>query len=106
MFALIKDGIVVQAQQYAQNGFIKVPNDTCCGMVDNGDSTFSNPEKSQPQEESEFRAERDQLLLNTDKYMVSDFPLTADQKNEITTYRQALRDSTSAWTLPVKPSWA
>lgn len=49
---------------------------------------------------------RDSALLATDKYMFSDFPITEDQKEEITAYRQALRDFTeNEFILPKKPAW-
>lgn len=35
---------------------------------------------------------RNELLEKSDRYMLSDYPLTDDQKNEIKVYRQALRD--------------
>ena len=38
------------------------------------------------------RNERNQLLEQTDKYLLSDFPLTEQQKNDIKIYRQELRD--------------
>jgi hypothetical protein len=33
-----------------------------------------------------------QMLEKTDRYILSDYPLTEDQKNEIKIYRQLLRD--------------
>ena len=38
------------------------------------------------------RNTRNQLLEKTDRYILSDFLLTEDQKNEIILYRQLLRD--------------
>ena len=38
------------------------------------------------------RNTRNQLLEKTDRYVLSDFPLTDEQKNEIMVYRAALRD--------------
>lgn len=38
------------------------------------------------------RAERDQSLLDTDKYMISDFPISAEEKEQYKNYRQYLRD--------------
>ena len=42
-YALIENGIVKQVQPYTQTGFIKVDETVICGMVDNGDGTFSLP---------------------------------------------------------------
>jgi hypothetical protein len=38
------------------------------------------------------RYERNDLLLKTDKYMLNDFPLTVEKRNEVLAYRQYLRD--------------
>lgn len=38
------------------------------------------------------RTERDYLLRQTDKYMISDFPITEEEKERYKAYRQYLRD--------------
>ena len=43
MFALIKNGVVVQIQPNEEPGFVAVPAGTICGMVQNTDGTFSAP---------------------------------------------------------------
>lgn len=40
----------------------------------------------------EKRAERDNLLAQTDKYMLSDFPITDEERAQYKAYRQYLRD--------------
>ena len=46
-----------------------------------------------------LRCERNKLLKNTDKYMVSDFPHSSEsKKNEWIVYRQLLRDLPSTQT--------
>lgn len=40
------------------------------------------------------RADRDFLLANSDKYMISDFPITEEDKQKWVEYRQYLRDYT------------
>ena len=39
-----------------------------------------------------FRSLRNAELLRTDKFMVSDYPITAEDKTTAETYRQTLRD--------------
>lgn len=39
-----------------------------------------------------MRNARNQLLEKTDKYMLPDFPISDDKKEQIKIYRQALRD--------------
>ena len=42
--------------------------------------------------QSEAKAERNSKLAETDVYMVSDYPITTEQKTAWQTYRQALRN--------------
>ena len=57
------------------------------------------------------RAQRDALIAETDYLMASDYPLTDEKREELKTYRQALRDvpeqegfpTTIVW--PEKPDW-
>ena len=42
--------------------------------------------------ESEARAVRDQALLDTDKYMLPDYPITPAGRLVVRVYRQSLRD--------------
>ena len=44
-----------------------------------------------------LRQRRNQLLEETDKYMLSDFPITEENKNKMIIYRQNLRD----WMNPI-----
>jgi hypothetical protein len=41
---------------------------------------------------SEIRKTRDILLFGSDKYVLTDFPISETKKNEWKVYRQALRD--------------
>ena len=40
-----------------------------------------------------LRQERNQLLAATDKYMLVDYPISAEEKANVATYRQELRDA-------------
>tara|TARA_Y100001937_G_C6857444_1_gene214844 strand:- start:49 stop:324 length:276 start_codon:yes stop_codon:yes gene_type:complete len=65
-----------------------------------------------------YRQNRNILLDATDKYMATDYPITDEQKTEVSEYRQKLRDCTKTFTevkfdeydqlvqtFPTKPSW-
>jgi hypothetical protein len=53
-----------------------------------------------------LKNERNQLLIKTDKYMLSDFPITPEQLELVKIYRQALRDFTNNdWIMPDKPDF-
>jgi hypothetical protein len=49
---------------------------------------------------------RNSILNQTDKYMLSDFPITPEQLELVKQYRQELRDFTNNdWIMPEKPSF-
>lgn len=51
-----------------------------------------------------LRNQRNQLLAETDKYVLPDYPITSENLQLIKQYRQALRDFTSNnYVLPEKP---
>jgi hypothetical protein len=53
-----------------------------------------------------YKKIRNQLLLETDKYMLLDYPITSDNLEIIKTYRRQLRDFTNNdYVLPDKPSF-
>lgn len=52
-----------------------------------------------------MRLERNHLLNETDKYMVSDFPITEEKKQEFLTYRKSLRDLPANTPDPTNISW-
>ena len=54
---------------------------------------------------ADLRAERDRKLLATDYTQLPDAPLTAQQKTDYATYRQALRDLPANTVDPNNPSW-
>ena len=59
-------------------------------QIGNGHSvTYDDPSESQV---SELKAERNAKLAETDIYMISDYPITTEQKTAWETYRQSLRD--------------
>ena len=52
------------------------------------------PEKPTEQKEAEVRAVRNQYLEQTDKYMITDYPITDDERELYKQYRTYLRDYT------------
>ena len=53
---------------------------------------YKEPEKTTEELAQEKRAERDNLLAQTDKYMLPDFPITDEEREQYKAYRQYLRD--------------
>lgn len=52
------------------------------------------PEKPVEEKEAEVRAIRNQYLADTDKYMIPDFPITEELREQYKNYRVYLRDYT------------
>lgn len=53
-----------------------------------------------------LRNQRNLILFETDKYLISDYPITSEQLQIIKDYRQALRDFTNNnYILPNKPDF-
>ena len=64
-------------------------------LIESGELVFNNGqliEKSREQKEADRRLERNALLQSTDKYMLSDYPLTEEERELYRQYRQYLRD--------------
>lgn len=79
-------------------------------IIDGKNITFEKvdwrtPEEIQEQEQSQFRAERNQLLIESDIEINKLDDLNVDSSSW-RAYRQALRDSTENWVLPTKPEGA
>ena len=97
-YAKIKDKVVVFKTYDKEPLLIEIPDDVCCGMIQNEDGTFSNPPKSNEQLFDEIRDKRDRLLSVTDVYALSDRNITDEMKK----YRQDLRDLPSSNSDPSK----
>jgi len=87
-YAKIENSIVVFKTYETDTTLTEIPDNVCCGMIQNEDGTFSNPPKTNEQLFDEVRFKRDQLLKETDVYALSDRNITDAMKK----YRQALRD--------------
>ncbi len=62
----------------------------------NGDGTYTVYEvkESETNKQNRVRGIRNQMLDKSDKYMISDFPLTDEERVQMKLYRQYLRDYT------------
>ena len=58
----------------------------------NGTDMVRDPDFEVKRRSAEVRAERDELLLVTDRYMLADFPVAEDERELYRQYRQYLRD--------------
>ena len=108
-YAKIENNIVVYKSYDIKPELTEIPDNVCCGMVQNEDGTFSNPPKQFDDEMVLLRDKRNQLLAQTDWMGNSDVQMSTEWQ----TYRQNLRDITNelttvadieAVTWPTKPT--
>ena len=97
-YAKIENSIVVFKTYETDKTLTEIPDNVCCGMIQNDDGTFSDPPKTNEQLFDEVRFKRDQLLSETDVYALSDRNITEEMKK----YRQDLRDLPASNTDPSK----
>ena len=73
---------------------------TCADYVMVGSEyVLNDDEKAIEVKKEQVRAVRNQYLEDTDLYMIIDFPITEEERNQYKEYRQYLRDYTS------QPEW-
>ena len=87
-YAKIENKIVVFKTYEIDETLTEIPDDVCCGMIQNDDMSFSTPPKTNEVLLEELRDKRDQLLSRTDIFALSDRELSDEMKK----YRQDLRD--------------
>ena len=58
------------------------------------------PESTEEEKAALIREKRNNLLHQTDKYMLADFPISPEKLNEYKSYRQQLRDITKQTHFP------
>ena len=58
----------------------------------NGTDMVRDPDFEVKRRSAEVRAKRNELLCQTDKYMLADFPVAEDERELYRQYRQYLRD--------------
>lgn len=63
------------------------------------------PEPTTEELAAQARSQRDALIAATDYLMTSDYPLTDEKRQELTAYRQALRDVPEQSSFPVEIVW-
>lgn len=103
--------VKVQGEGYLVNGSLSVPKadsnrhyeDLKVWLVDNTPEPEFTTEELETQKQTEFRAERDRLLVEVVDHYQKPLVwegLTAEEQGKVRVYRQALLDSTVDWQLP------
>lgn len=74
--------------------------------IDSGEIKIQPPDSILPAVKcNEIREERNSLLLETDKYMTLDYPISEEDRTLVREYRQALRDITKQEEFPTNVVW-
>lgn len=98
MFVAIKDNKIIAHNKTGDfpclvYDEVKKIDDVTLVQVD-GEFLPDTDEKVIKQQKSQIRSKRDSLLQKTDKFMISDYPITEDERQKIKSYREYLRDYT------------
>jgi len=85
---------------------------SCAGVIKNEANNelivILDPQKVNIKQEEAWKAlriSRDQLLINTDRFLLPDYPIITDNRNSVIAYRQALRDLPNNTIDPTTPEW-
>tara|TARA_R100001509_G_scaffold122868_1_gene76722 strand:+ start:201 stop:530 length:330 start_codon:yes stop_codon:yes gene_type:complete len=89
-YAKIENNIVVLKTYETDTTLTQIPDNVCCGMIQNDDGSFSDSPKMFDIEMAKLRFKRNNLLKATDWRAGSDLTL-----KEWANYRQSLRDITN-----------
>ena len=107
-YAKIENNTIVYKSYNYDKSLTEIPDNVCCGMIQNEDGSFSKSPKQFDDEVSLLREKRNQLLAQTDWMANSDVTMSSKWQ----TYRQSLRDITNGLTTvadvesvtwPIKP---
>lgn len=106
MFIAIKDNKIIAHNETGnfpcmRYDEIKKVDDVTLVEVNDGKSSLPKGEYLPDTDEkiiefrkAQIRSKRDSLLQKTDKFMISDYPISEDERQKIKLYREYLRDYT------------
>ena len=98
MFVAIKDNKIIAHNETGEfpclvYDEVKEIDDVTLVQV-NGEFLPDTDEKAIELQKAQIRSKRDSLLQKTDKFMISDYPISEDERQKIKLYREYLRDYT------------
>lgn len=94
---MYKNGQILNEKEQIEFAIWTAENGNKLSSKSNGDKTFTVYEIPEPTNEEiqiRVRGIRNQMLTESDKYMISDFPMTDEERYQMKLYRQYLRDYT------------
>ena len=107
MFKAIKDNKIIAISDTDSefpclvcDAIANEPDHTTVDYVQvNGEYVLTSSAEAIEQKQAEVRAVRNQYLVETDKYMIPDFPITEEERQQYKDYRMYLRDypETEGW---------
>lgn len=99
MYVAIKDDKIIDYNKTGNFPLLnydrieEVNDDVTLVQVD-GEFLLNTDEKVIEFQKAQIRSKRDSLLQKTDKFMISDYPISEDERQKIKLYREYLRDYT------------
>lgn len=106
MFKAIKDNKIIAINETGEFPCLvhdSVEEDTEHSVEDyiqvNGEYVLTSSAEAIEQKKADVRAVRNQYLTDTDKYMIPDFPITEEERQQYKDYREYLRNypETANW---------
>ena len=101
MFKAIKDNKIIAINETGEFPCLvydSIEKDTEHSISDylqvNGEFILTSSDEAIEQKQADVRAVRNQYLEQTDKYMITDYPITDDERELYKQYREYLRDYT------------
>lgn len=111
-FAVIENGKVINIaasspEFAAEQGWIECPDGVGIGYLVDDKGQFSAPPPDPVIEAAKVRARRDQLLVESDVYVLPDrwATMTSEKQSAWAAYRQALRDIPDQAGFPLDVQW-
>ena len=88
--SIIEDGETIGFNLVPANGFVEVPDSVVCGMLDNGDGSFSNPAPT-PKSNEQLISELEQSITSRnlrgaalgDEYSINKIRAVEDEINAL-----------------------
>lgn len=100
---MYKDGQIITKKEHIAFANWNNANGGKLRSIPVGDGTYRLEETPAPTTDelaAQKRAERDALLAQTDKFVLSDYPITEEKLAQYKAYRQYLRDLPESWSFP------
>ena len=94
MFVAIRDNKIIDHNETGEFPLLNIDDITLVQIEVTGEFLPETDEKVIELQKTQIRSKRDSVLQKTDKFMISDYPISEDERQKIKLYREYLRDYT------------